>query len=88
MLSLDEYSAQIMQKIVFISMLLLIGLFSLQLNLRKSSTAYYNLNEESKEEMAQAVLYQDPIKLNENNYIIIDSTGTPYLLKKKRLISL
>ena len=77
-----------MQKFAFICILLLTGLFSLQLQLKHHSTSFYEEELIAEELDVQDVDCNQAMELGNDHYLFVDSTGKAHLLKRKRLISL
>ena len=75
-----------MQKIIFVSIILLIGLFSLQLSMRTSFQNYYGEHSPKVEEV-QIVQPVEHIPWDRYE-LVVDSTGKYSLVERETILSL
>lgn len=85
---MNEDSRNPMQKFAFICILLMTGLFSLQLQLKHNSSSFYEEEKIAEELEVQQVDLERGWELDKDHYLFVDTTGKAHLLKRKRLISL
>ena len=76
-----------MHKIIFVSIILLIALFSLQLGMRNSLQEYYGSGDTPPVQL-QAVRQMDTSDWREDYEVVPDSNGVLYLREREDLIAL